>query len=163
MSFPGRTIIPKIKDLGGFSVYRLLPSAQQQMVGPFIFFDHMGPATFASGEGVNVRPHPHIGLSTVTYLFQGEVVHRDSLGTKQIITPGAMNWMTAGQGIVHSERTGIDEKNKTHYAHGLQTWIALPKEYENMPPVSSSCCQQLAGMDTSGRQFKTDRRGCLWL
>ncbi len=128
------TIVPQPKDLGGFSVRRILPSAQRQMVGPFIFLDHMGPATFASGEGINVRPHPHIGLATVTYLFQGEVLHRDSIGSEQVITPGAVNWMIAGSGIVHSERTSLEEKNKLHHAHGLQSWIALPKEFEEMPP-----------------------------
>jgi redox-sensitive bicupin YhaK (pirin superfamily) len=104
------------------------------MVGPFIFLDHLGPAMFQPGEGINVRPHPHIGLATVTYLFQGEVLHRDSIGSEQIITPGAVNWMTAGRGIVHSERTSAEEKGKLHYAHGLQSWIALPTEHEEMPP-----------------------------
>ena len=135
MSLIDLTLIPKPKDLGGFSVRRILPSAQRQMVGPFIFLDYLGPATFAPGEGINVRPHPHIGLATVTYLFQGELVHRDSLGSKQVITPGAINWMTAGRGIVHSERTSPEEKDKLHQAHGLQSWIALPKEYEEMPPT----------------------------
>lgn len=135
MSLIDLTIVPEPKDLGGFSVHRILPSAQRQMVGPFIFLDHLGPATFAPGEGINVRPHPHIGLATVTYLFQGEVLHRDSLGTEQVITPGAMNWMTAGRGIAHSERTRPEEKDKLHYAHGLQSWIALPKAYEKMPPA----------------------------
>jgi redox-sensitive bicupin YhaK (pirin superfamily) len=128
------TIVPRSKDLGGFSVRRILPSAHRQMVGPFIFLDHMGPATFAPGEGINVRPHPHIGLATVTYLFQGELLHRDSIGSKQAITPGAMNWMTAGRGITHSERTSPEEKDKLHHAHGMQSWIALPKTYEEMPP-----------------------------
>ncbi len=128
------TIVPRFKHLGGFSVRRILPSAHRQMVGPFIFLDHMGPATFQPGEGINVRPHPHIGLATVTYLFQGEVLHRDSIGSEQIITPGAVNWMTAGRGIVHSERTSAEEKGKLHYAHGLQSWIALPAEHEEMPP-----------------------------
>jgi len=135
MSLIDLTIVPKPKDLGGFSVRRILPSAQRQMVGPFIFLDHLGPATFAPGEGINVRPHPHIGLAAVTYLFQGEVLHRDSLGTEQVITPGAMNWMTAGRGIAHSERTRPEEKDKLHDAHGLQSWIALPKSYEEMPPA----------------------------
>jgi redox-sensitive bicupin YhaK (pirin superfamily) len=134
MILNGLTIVPRPKDLGGFSVRRILPSAHRQMVGPFIFLDHLGPATFQPGEGINVRPHPHIGLATVTYLFQGEVLHRDSIGSEQIITPGAVNWMTAGRGIVHSERTTPEEKGKLHYAHGLQSWIALPKEYEEMPP-----------------------------
>ena len=135
MSLIDLTIIPKPKDLGGFSVRRILPSAHRQMVGPFIFLDHLGPATFAPGEGINVRPHPHIGLATVTYLFQGELLHRDSLGSKQVITPGAINWMTAGRGIVHSERTSPEEKDTLRLAHGLQSWIALPKECEEMPPT----------------------------
>ena len=133
MNFIDLTIAPRSKDLGGFSVRRILPSAQRQMVGPFIFLDHMGPATFEAGECINVRPHPHIGLATVTYLFQGKLLHRDSIGSKQIITPGAMNWMTAGRGIAHSERTKPEEKDKLHHAHGLQSWIALPKAYEEMP------------------------------
>lgn len=134
MSLIDLTIVPKPKDLGGFSVRRILPSARRQMVGPFIFLDHLGPAIFAPGQGINVRPHPHIGLATVTYLFQGEVLHRDSIGSEQVITPGAINWMTAGRGIVHSERTHPEEKDKSHHAHGLQSWIALPKAYEEMSP-----------------------------
>ncbi len=129
------TIVPRPKDLGGFSVRRILPSTLRQMVGPFIFLDHLGPATFQPGEGINVRPHPHIGLATVTYLFQGEVLHRDSLGSEQVIKPGAINWMTAGRGIVHSERTIPEEKDKLHHAHGLQSWIALPTEHEEMSPT----------------------------
>jgi redox-sensitive bicupin YhaK (pirin superfamily) len=135
MSLIDLIIIPKPKDLGGFAVRRILPSAQRQMVGPFIFLDHLGPATFAPGEGINVRPHPHIGLATVTYLFTGELLHRDSLGSKQVITPGAINWMTAGRGIVHSERTSPDEKGTLHQTYGLQSWIALPKDYEEMAPT----------------------------
>jgi len=126
MNFIDLTIIAQPKNLGGFSVSRILPSAQRQMVGPFIFLDHLGPATFATDEGINVRPHPHIGLATVTYLFQGEVLHRDSIGSEQIITRGAVNWMIAGRGVVHSERTSPEEKSKLHHAHGLQSWIALP-------------------------------------
>ena len=98
-------IVPRARDLGGFEVRRALPSARRQMVGPFIFWDQMGPAVFLPGPGMDVRPHPHIGLATVTYLFEGEIVHRDSLGTVQTIRPGEVNWMTAGRGIVHSERT----------------------------------------------------------
>ncbi|HSZ65049.1 MAG TPA: pirin family protein, partial [Xanthobacteraceae bacterium] len=100
-----RVIVPRTVDLGDFQVHRVLPSSRQRMVGPFIFFDHMGPAIFRTGDGVDVRPHPHIGLSTVTYLFDGEIVHRDSLGSALPIRPGAVNLMTAGRGIVHSERT----------------------------------------------------------
>src|ERR1700743_3731262 len=123
-------IEPRKADLGGFFVHRVLPYAKRRMVGPFIFLDHMGPAEFGAGEGIDVRPHPHIGLATVTYLFEGEIIHRDSLGSVQTITPGAINWMTAGKGIAHSERTGISERGHLHHAHGIQTWVALPKESE---------------------------------
>ncbi len=125
---------PHTKDLGGFEVQRLLPSVEAQMVGPFIFFDHFGPATFAPGEGVDVRPHPHIGLATVTYLLQGAMMHRDSLGSVQRIEPGDVNWMTAGAGIVHSERTPDDDRASGHLLHGLQTWVALPKAHEQSEP-----------------------------
>ena len=124
------------RDLGGFSVRRLLPAGRLQTVGPFIFFDHMGPATFASGAGVDVRPHPHIGLATVTYLFAGEFMHRDSLGTAQLIRPGDVNWMVAGRGIVHSERTPAESRSAAGGAaiHGIQTWIALPRAREEAGP-----------------------------
>src|SRR5579872_4418584 len=128
------TITPRTKDLGGFTVQRILPYAKRRMVGPFIFLDHFGPADFAAGKGIDVRPHPHIGLATVTYLFEGEVFHRDTLGSAQAITPGAVNWMTAGRGIAHSERTPATEKSGPHRGHGLQSWVALPKEYEECPP-----------------------------
>lgn len=128
------TVEPREKDLGGFSVRRILPYAKRRMVGPFIFLDHMGPADFAANEGIDVRPHPHIGLATVTYLFEGEIFHRDTLGSAQAITPGAVNWMTAGRGIAHSERTVEPERNRPHRAHGLQSWVALPKEYEECAP-----------------------------
>jgi len=121
-------------DLGGFKVLRVLPSAQRRMVGPFIFVDHMGPATFTPGHGVNVRPHPHIGLATITYLFEGEFVHRDSLGTEQRIAPGDVNWMTAGRGIVHSERTPPEHLKRDSRAHGVQTWVALPLDREEVAP-----------------------------
>ncbi len=115
------------KDLGGgFMVRRLLPSAQKQGVGPFLFFDHFGPVAVSPGGEHDVRPHPHIGLSTVTYLFEGAIMHRDSLGSAQRIEPGAINWMTAGHGIVHSERTPDDLKGKTYTNHGIQLWAALP-------------------------------------
>jgi redox-sensitive bicupin YhaK (pirin superfamily) len=104
------------------------------MVGPFIFLDHMGPAHFAAGHGMDVRPHPHIGLATVTYLFEGEIFHRDSLGSAQDILPGAVNWMTAGRGIAHSERSGAKERATARNVHGLQSWVALPKEFEEMAP-----------------------------
>ncbi len=119
----------RAKDLGGFSVRRVLPARQRQMVGPFIFFDHMGPADFPPGQGIQVRPHPHIGLSTVTYLFEGEIMHRDSLGYVQPIREKAVNLMTAGRGIVHSERAG-DDLHETSRLHGIQSWMALPLEQE---------------------------------
>ena len=123
------------KDLGGgLEVGRVLPFATRRMVGPFIFLDHMGPADFTANQGVNVRPHPHIGLSTVTYLFDGEIFHRDSLGFAQSIRPGAVNWMTAGRGIVHSERTPPELRARGQHMHGLQAWVALPLEHEETEP-----------------------------
>lgn len=131
-----RIIEPRAHDLGGgFRVRRVLPFHAQRMVGPFIFFDHFGPAEYAPGEGFDVRPHPHIGLSTVTYLFEGAIEHRDSLGTDAVIRPGAVNWMTAGHGIVHSERTPPPERTAGQSMHGLQTWVALPRTHEGMPPA----------------------------
>jgi redox-sensitive bicupin YhaK (pirin superfamily) len=128
-------IVPRIRDLGGFSVRRALPSAQRQMVGPFIFWDQMGPAEFPVGEGIDVRPHPHIGLATVTYLFDGEIMHRDSLGSQQSITPGDVNWMTAGKGIVHSERSRADWKAQLNRKmFGIQSWVALPEAAEEAEP-----------------------------
>jgi redox-sensitive bicupin YhaK (pirin superfamily) len=130
-----RTILAPVRDLGdGFSVRRALPSAHRRMVGPFIFFDQMGPAAFTSGEGLDVRPHPHIGLATVTYLLEGEILHRDSLGSVQAIRPGEVNWMTAGSGIVHSERTGPEMRASGGPLFGLQTWIALPTQHEETAP-----------------------------
>ncbi len=127
-------IEPKVRDLGELGVRRVLPSARRRMVGPFIFFDHMGPAEFAPGEGIQVRPHPHIGLATITYLFEGEIVHRDSLGFVQAIRPGAVNLMTAGRGIVHSERAGEDLHRRSKL-HGIQSWIALPDALEEREPA----------------------------
>jgi redox-sensitive bicupin YhaK (pirin superfamily) len=129
-----RVIETRPRDLGGFVVRRALPFARRRMVGPFIFFDHMGPAELGPGEGLNVRPHPHIGLATVTYLFEGEIMHRDSLGFAQPIRPGAVNWMTAGRGIVHSERTREEERAKVSRLHGIQSWVALPLEHEEAEP-----------------------------
>lgn len=126
-------IIPRARDLGGFEVRRALPSGKRQMVGPFIFFDQMGPAEFLTGEGIDIRPHPHIGLGTVTYLLRGRLHHRDSLGTDQWIEPGAMNWMMAGQGITHSERTDGPARQAPMSMFGLQTWIALPESHEDDP------------------------------
>ena len=128
-------IEPRLRDLGGFSVRRVLPAPFHRMVGPFVFFDHMGPAVFEPGGGIDVRPHPHINLATVTYLFEGEIFHRDSLGSAQAIRPGAINWMTAGQGIVHSERTAPEVRAAGHRLHGLQIWVALPRAAEEVPPT----------------------------
>ena len=128
-------IQPKEKDLGAFSVRRLLPRAEQKMVGPWIFFDHMGPAEFAPGQGVDVRPHPHINLATVTYLFEGEILHRDSLGSEQAIQPGDINLMVAGKGITHSERERPDVRNQAHRLHGLQLWHVLPEADEQTEPA----------------------------
>src|SRR5438093_7811306 len=128
-------IVPRSVDLGGFGVRRALPHARRRMVGPFIFFDHFGPAVFDVGRGIDVRPHPHIGLATVTFLFDGEIVHRDSLGTALPIRPGEVNWMTAGRGIVHSERTGPERRAKGDHLHGLQMWVALPAGDEEMAPA----------------------------
>ena len=127
-----QVIVPRSVDLGEFSVRRALPSARSRMVGPFIFFDHFGPAEFRAGTGIDVRPHPHIGLATVTYLFDGEIMHRDSLGTEAAIKPGEVNWMTAGRGIVHSERTGTELRATGSPIHGLQMWVALPQAKEEM-------------------------------
>ena len=128
---------PHARDLGGFTVQRLLPSLPAKMIGPFIFFDHFGPIAFAPGAGADVRPHPHIGLATVTYLFEGDMIHRDSLGNVQRIEPGAVNWMTAGNGIVHSERTTPEARARGHRMHGIQTWVALPQEREQERPSFS--------------------------
>ncbi len=127
-------ITPKEHDLGGFSVRRVLPNAKQRMVGPWIFFDHMGPAEFAPGQGIDVRPHPHINLATVTYLFAGEMFHRDSLGNALAINPGAINLMVAGKGIVHSERQREEVKAGDNRLNGLQLWLALPEADEEMEP-----------------------------
>jgi redox-sensitive bicupin YhaK (pirin superfamily) len=128
-------VVPRTVDLGGLQVRRALPSARSRMVGPFIFFDHFGPAVFSAGQGIDVRPHPHIGLATVTYLFDGEIVHRDSLGSAMPIRPGAVNWMTAGRGIVHSERTAPDHRDGGEPLHGLQLWVALPIKDEETAPA----------------------------
>jgi redox-sensitive bicupin YhaK (pirin superfamily) len=123
------------RDLGGFAVRRVLPWGGGRMIGPFIFLDQMGPVNFAPGQGIDVRPHPHIGLATVTYLFEGELVHRDSLGVVQTIRPGDVNWMTAGRGIVHSERTSPEMRASGQRMHGLQSWVALPVKYEEAEPA----------------------------
>ena len=127
-------ITPRPRDLGEFTVRRALPDKHRQRIGPFIFFDHMGPADFSPGSGVNVRSHPHIGLATITYLFEGEILHRDSLGYVQPIRPGEINWMTAGKGIVHSEKVRPEILETGQKLHGLQTWVALPVEDEEIEP-----------------------------
>lgn len=128
-------IIPRTNDIGGFEVYRALPSSKQRLVGPFIFFDQMGPGEFLTNEGLDVRPHPHINLATVTYLFDGKIDHKDSLGTDQTIEPGAVNLMTAGSGITHSERSGNEERAKKSNLFGIQSWIALPEKHEEIDPT----------------------------
>ncbi|HEY4249564.1 MAG TPA: pirin family protein [Roseomonas sp.] len=127
-------IIPRAHDVGNFEVRRALPTKERQMVGPFIFFDQMGPGEFLTGQGLDVRPHPHIGLSTVTYLFEGEILHRDTLGSRQAITPGALNWMTAGRGIAHSERSDEAHRDHSQALFGIQSWAALPKHAEETAP-----------------------------
>lgn len=134
MSLVELIIPPREADIGGLAVRRLLPYRLRRMIGPFIFFDHMGPAQYGIGDGIDVRPHPHIGLATVTYLFDGAIVHRDSVGSHQTIAPGAINWMSAGSGISHSERTGADERGRPHNVHGIQSWVALPREFEEKMP-----------------------------
>jgi redox-sensitive bicupin YhaK (pirin superfamily) len=127
-------LLPRAHDVGGFEVRRALPAKERQMVGPFIFFDQMGPGEFLSGKGLDVRPHPHIGLSTVTYLFDGEILHRDTLGSRQPIRPGDVNWMTAGRGIAHSERTDAAQRGHVNRLFGIQSWVALPKDAEETAP-----------------------------
>jgi redox-sensitive bicupin YhaK (pirin superfamily) len=128
-------IVPRSRDLGGFEVRRALPAPKRQMVGPFIFFDQAGPAELLTGQGVDVRPHPHIGLGTVTYLLCGDFHHRDSTGADQIIRPGELNWMVAGRGVTHSERTSAEARNGPNSLFGIQTWLALPGRHEDMAPM----------------------------
>jgi redox-sensitive bicupin YhaK (pirin superfamily) len=143
------------RDLGGFKVGRLLPSSARRLVGPFIFFDHMGPAQFGPGEGIDVRPHPHICLATVTYLFEGEIIHRDSLGSRQAIRPGDINWMTAGRGIVHSERTSPELRKTGSKAHGLQLWVALPlADEETSPEFHHHPADTLPALDREGARIR---------
>jgi redox-sensitive bicupin YhaK (pirin superfamily) len=125
----------RVRELGGFSVRRVLPAPSQRLVGPFIFFDHFGPLRFEPGAGLDVRPHPHIALATISYLFDGEILHRDSLGSHQPIRPGDVNWMIAGRGIVHSERTAPELRRSGSALHGIQTWVALPTEHEEHEPL----------------------------
>lgn len=128
-------IAPSVHDLGGFEVRRAVPSIQARSVGPFVFVDHIGPALFAAGRGIDVRPHPHIGLATVTFLWSGTITHRDSLGSLQDISAGDVNWMTAGRGIAHSERTPQALREGEHPLHGMQTWVALPQAHEETAPA----------------------------
>lgn len=131
-------VIPRSSEVGGLQVRRALPTAKRRLVGPFIFFDRMGPALLRAGEALDVAPHPHIGLSTVTYLLDGNIRHRDSLGTEQVINPGEVNLMTAGRGIVHSERTPEEMRGSPLAISGVQTWVALPERFENMAPEFSN-------------------------
>jgi redox-sensitive bicupin YhaK (pirin superfamily) len=143
------------RDLGGFTVGRLLPSTARRLVGPFIFFDHMGPAEFPPGAGMDVRPHPHIGLATVTYLFEGEILHRDSLGSLQPIRPGDINWMTAGRGIVHSERTSPELRESGLKINGLQLWVALPiADEETAPEFHHHPAATLPALERDGARIR---------
>ncbi|AZO05954.1 MULTISPECIES: pirin family protein [unclassified Mesorhizobium] len=144
-------VIPNAKDIGGFEVRRALPTAKRRLVGPFIFFDRMGPAILRAGHALDVRPHPHIGLSTVTYLFDGKIRHRDSLGTEMVIAPGDVNLMTAGRGIVHSERTPEELRGAPMSVSGLQTWLALPDGKEEIAPVfANTSVARLPQIDAEG-------------
>jgi hypothetical protein len=149
-------IVPPTHDLGdGFHVRRALPSRERRMVGPFVFFDQMGPTVLRAGSGLDVRPHPHIGLATVTYLFDGEIIHRDSLGTTQAIRPGEVNWMIAGRGIVHSERTAADKRAAGSSLSGIQTWIALPKaEEERAPSFRHHAAGELPLIEGEGKSLR---------
>jgi len=155
MSLIELVIPPREADIGGLAVRRLLPYYKRRMVGPFIFLDHMGPKSFDAAAGIDVKPHPHIGLSTLTYLFSGNIMHRDSIGSVQEISAGAVNWMTAGRGIAHSERTTAHERSIPHDLHGLQSWIALPKECEEQPPeFSHYAADKLPVFDIKGVNVK---------
>jgi redox-sensitive bicupin YhaK (pirin superfamily) len=148
-------LTPEEKDLGDFQVRRSLPQEHCRMVGPFIFFDHVGPAVFPPGQGIDVRPHPHINLATVTYLFEGALLHRDSLGSVQEILPGAVNWMTAGRGIVHSERSPAHTRQREARFHGIQTWIGLPTEQEETDPwFGHHPADSLPSWETTGATVK---------
>lgn len=144
-------VVPNARDIDGFSVRRALPTAKRRLVEPFIFFDRMGPAILRGGQALDVRPHPHIGLSTVTYLFDGKIRHRDSLGTEMVIEPGDVNLMTAGRGIVHSERTPEELRGSPMGMSGLQTWLALPDHKEEIDPVfENTACATLPVFDAEG-------------
>jgi len=148
-------ILPRVSDIGNFEVRRALPSKERQMVGPFIFWDQMGPGEFLSGAGLDVRPHPHIGLSTITYLFKGTMDHKDSLGNNERIKPGDINVMSSGQGIVHSERTGQDVRKLPSELFGIQSWIAQPRKYEESDPsflnISSQKITEFSSSESRGR------------
>lgn len=145
----------RARNIGNFLVGRLLPFSQQRTIGPFIYIDHMGPVELAAGEAFDVPPHPHIGLSTLTYLLEGEVMHRDSIGTVQRISPGAVNWMTAGKGVVHSERSPDDLRGKPQRMHGLQIWVALPAADEEIAPYFTHVpAEGLAAWTENGVQFR---------
>lgn len=148
-------IIPRARDLGGFEVRRALPAPARQMVGPFIFFDQMGPAELITGQGIDIRPHPHIGLATVTYLYRGAFQHRDSLGTDQMIHPGEVNWMIAGNGVTHSERTSEAMRTNPGALYGIQTWVTLPEEAEDMGAAFEHHGKEaLPYLDEGGKQVR---------
>ncbi len=148
-------IVPRMRDIGAFEVHRALPAAERQMIGPFIFFDRFGPVMMKAGQGMDVRPHPHIGLATVTWLFDGVINHRDSLGSEQAISPGELNWMTAGKGIVHSERTPALERASGQNMFGLQSWVALPKHVEEVAPAFEHVAhEKLPVLEDHGRKVQ---------
>jgi redox-sensitive bicupin YhaK (pirin superfamily) len=148
-------IVPRAHDVGGFEVHRALPAKEKQMIGPFIFFDQMGPGEFLTGKGLDVRPHPHIGLATVTYLFEGSIMHRDSLGTQLPIVPGDVNWMTAGRGIAHSERTDTNLRSHSNRLFGIQSWAALPKTMEETSPAfAHHAAESLPVLDDGGVRLR---------
>ena len=148
-------IIPRARDLGALEVRRALPAPKRQMVGPFIFFDQMGPAEFLPSRGLDVRPHPHIGLATISYLYRGRMHHRDSLGTDQWIEPGAVNWMVAGHGITHSERTDDETQKDPMPFFGIQTWVALPKDHEDRAPeFVHAAPKDLPFMQAEGKEVR---------
>jgi len=155
MSALERILDGKTKDLGGFSVARVLPMAARRRVGPFVFFDQMGPAKFKPDHGIDVRPHPHIGLATVTYLFDGEMDHADSIGVHQTIRPGDVNWMTAGKGVAHSERTGTEARARGMFMHGIQVWVASPADDEELEPeFHHHKADSLPAFERGGAQFR---------
>jgi redox-sensitive bicupin YhaK (pirin superfamily) len=157
-----QTIVPTSHDLGDFKVHRALPSRERTMVGPFVFFDQAGPATLGKGEGIDVRPHPHINLATVTYLFEGEIFHRDTLGSAQAVKPGDVNWMNAGRGIAHSERTAPDVRAAGSPIAGIQSWVALPEAHEESAPFFKHHAQgELPTLEEDGKRARVIA-GSLW-